>query len=625
MLSRFARLTSCRIAARLLLQAAQFTGLRCRPSTIEDLPALTLWRFALLTLAATCVWHSPVRSEPAPRPNVVLVMTDDQGYGDLGCHGNPALRTPNIDRFYGDSVRLTNFHVSPTCSPTRGALLTGRYANRVGTWHTIMGRSLLQAGERTIADTLRAGGYRTGMFGKWHLGENYPFRPQDRGFDDTLTFGGGAIGNAQDYWGNDYFDDTYLRNGRPERFKGYCTDIWFQEAIRFVEANRDAPFFLYVPTNAPHGPFLVPDRFTRRYAAQGIRSPLAEFYGMIESIDENFGLLIRKLDELGLGDRTIVVFMTDNGSTMGDRAFNAGMRGGKGSEYEGGHRVPFFIRWPAGGISGGRDIDTLAAHIDVLPTIAELAGLTVPRQPSLDGTSLAPLLLGKTTEWPNRTVITDSQRIDFPRKWRKSAVMDRRWRLINGEELYDLQTDSGQSRDVSEGHPEVVSRLRSAYDAWWSDLQPSLSDYARIVLGSESQNPTWLSTHDIHGEVVWLHSQVEAGLRADGFWAVAVERPGLYEIRLRRWPAEVDRPINQRLVRSRKVREGRPESVVDGVTAARLSIGEHDVTQPLAPGGRTATFRLPLRAGPTRLQAWFVHEEGAVHGAYYVGVERIAD
>lgn len=492
-------MTPRRIDAWILFHGVQLPRLHCRASTGVTRLAPPLWRLGLLTLAVACLMLSPARLESARRPNVVLVMTDDQGYGDLACHGNPVLRTPNIDRFYSDSVRLTNFHVSPTCSPTRGALLTGRYSNRVGTWHTIMGRSLLHAGERTIADVLRAGEYRTGMFGKWHLGENYPFRPQDRGFDDTLTFGGGAIGNAQDFWGNDYFDDTFLRNGSPEKFNGYCTEVWFREAIRFIEASRDGPFFLYIPTNAPHGPFFVPDRFTRHYAAQGVQSPLAEFYGMIESIDENFGLLIRKLDELGLSDQTIVIFMTDNGSTMGNRAFNAGMRGGKGSEYEGGHRVPFFIRWPSAGVSGGRDIDILTAHIDVLPTIVELAGLAVPSAPPLDGSSLAPLLLEKPTDWPNRTLITDSQRIDRPRKWRKSAVMDGRWRLINGEELYDLQADSGQARDLSASYPEVVSRLRLAYDAWWSGLQPSLGNYARIVLGSKSQNPTWLSRSRIRG------------------------------------------------------------------------------------------------------------------------------
>jgi len=232
----------------------------------------------------------------------------------------------------------------------------------------------------------------------------------------------------------------------------------------------------------------VPERFSQHYEQLGIDSPLAEFYGMVENIDENFGLLLRRLDELDLADDTIVIFMTDNGSAMGGRAFNAGMRGAKGSEYEGGHRVPFFIRWAGGGISGGRDIDQLAAHVDVLPTLAELAGVQLPRELELDGSSLVPLLREGVGAWSDRILITDSQRVDQPVKWRKSAVMQDRWRLINGEELYDLRTDPSQTADNSREHPGKVARLRQAYEDWWAGLEPSLSRYARIVLGSERKN-----------------------------------------------------------------------------------------------------------------------------------------
>ena len=567
-------------------------------------------------------------SRPAPAmPNVILLMTDDQGYGDLGCHGNAILRTPNIDRFYGDAVRLTNFHVSPTCSPTRGALLTGRDTNRVGTWHTIMGRSLLYRDEVTLADLAWGAGYRTAMFGKWHLGENYPFRPQDRGFHESLTFGGGAIGNAQDYWGNDLFDDTYIRNGVPEKVSGYCTDVWFREALRFIAANRGQPFFLYLPTNAPHRPFAVPERFSQHYEQLGIDSPLAEFYGMVENIDENFGLLLRRLDELDLADDTIVIFMTDNGSAMGGRAFNAGMRGAKGSEYEGGHRVPFFIRWAGGGISGGRDIDQLAAHVDVLPTLAELAGVKLPRELELDGSSLVPLLREGAGAWSDRILVTDSQRVDQPVKWRKSAIMQDRWRLINGEELYDLRTDPSQASDVSQEHPGTVAELRRAYEQWWAGLGPSLTRTARIVLGSERQNPTWLSTHDIHGEVVWLQSQVEEGKHGDGYWAVDVDQAGMYEVRLRRWPVEVDRPIREERPSSGIDDAPPPGSIFAEVSGARLRLGPHDIARPVPADAREVAFRVRLAAGPAKLQAHFLSAEGngTAHTAYYVGVLRVAE
>ena len=221
----------------------------------------------LQTLGAAAGWtlggfhHSPAATSTPGRqapPNVVLVVTDDQGYGDLGCHGNPILRTPNLDALYRRSVRLTDFHVGPTCAPTRASLMTGRYCNRTGVWHTIMGRSLLRRDEVTMADVFAAGGYRTGIFGKWHLGDNYPYRPQDRGFHEVLIHGGGGVGQTPDAWGNDYFDDTYLHNGTPEKFSGYCTDVWFDGAMRFIEDNRDRPFFAYLATNAPHSPYRVP-------------------------------------------------------------------------------------------------------------------------------------------------------------------------------------------------------------------------------------------------------------------------------------------------------------------------------------------------------------------------------
>jgi len=338
------------------------------------------------------------------RPNVVLVMTDDQGYGDLGCHGNDVIVTPNLDKLHARSVRLTDFHVDPTCSPTRSALLTGHYSTRTGVWHTIMGRSLLGKHETTVADIFifSTNGYRTAIFGKWHLGDNYPFRPQDRGFQEVLIHGGGGVGQGPDYWGNDYFDDTYFHNGKEKKFEGYCTDVWFDGALNFIEANKSQPFFCYIPTNAPHGPYNVADKYSKPYRDKGVKGNQANFYGMVANIDENMGRLMRRLKELDLEDNTILIFMTDNGTSGGHAG---GMRGKKGSEYEGGHRVPFFVRWPAGGLDGPGDIGWLSAHVDVLPTLIELCGLKKPRGLAFDGTSLARLLKDKTSKWPDRTLI----------------------------------------------------------------------------------------------------------------------------------------------------------------------------------------------------------------------------
>ena len=251
------------------------------------------------------------------RPNVVFVLTDDQGYGDLGCHGNDVIRTPNLDRHHADGVRFTDFHVGTTCAPTRSGLLTGHDCNSAGVWHTIGGRSLLREDEWTLADALREAGYRTGHFGKWHLGDSQPFRPHERGFERSIYHAGGGIGNTGDPWGNDYFDDTYYVNGDPERFAGYCTDVFFREGLRFIEEHREEPFFCYIATNAPHTPLNVEPRYVAMYRDAVPHEDRARFYGMITNIDENFGALTRRLEELGLADDTIVVFMTDNGTATG--------------------------------------------------------------------------------------------------------------------------------------------------------------------------------------------------------------------------------------------------------------------------------------------------------------------
>ena len=552
---------------------------------------------------------------PARRttPNVVLVITDDQGYGDLGCHGNRIIKTPNLDNLYKRSVRLTNFHVSPTCSPTRAALMTGRYCNRTGVWHTVMGRSLLRKDEVTTADVFSAGGYRTGIFGKWHLGDNYPFRPHDRGFDEALVHGGGGIGNTHDYWGNDYFDDTYFRNGKPEKFEGYCTDVWFAEAMKFIETNKDQPFFCYLPTNAPHGPYRVPQKYAKLYEGKDVN---ANFYGMITNIDENMGRLLGRLKELAIDDNTIVIFMTDNGTSSGHRGaqgYNAGMRNNKGSEYDGGHRVPCFIRWPAGGIEGGLDVGRLTAHIDILPTLIALCGLKRPTAVKFDGRSLVPLLKGGGERWPKRTVITDSQRIDYPEMWRKSAAMTDRWRLINGKELYDMKADPRQQNDVADKFPDVVRKLRKDYESWWADTSKRFDEYCETIVGSDNENPSKLTSHDWHVHGPWNQEQIRQGRELNSFWAVEVARDGEYEISLRRWPQELDAPITAAIEGGKAI----------AAKTARLKIADFDQTKQIAEGASAVKFRAGLRAGKTRLQTWLIDKDGASRGAYYVYVKRL--
>ena len=380
-------------------------------------------------------------------------MTDDQGYGDLACLGNPILKTPNLDQLYSESVRFTDFHVSPFCTPTRAALMTGNHPGYTGAFRTSSGRTMLHRDEKTIANLFADNGYATGMMGKWHLGDNAPHRPQDRGFQDVVWHRCGGVGQASDYWGNDYFDDTYervkagSRVGKFEKFTGYCTDIWFEEGLRFIQQNKDKPFLLYLATNAPHGPYRVEKRWAEPYTGNKQVSN-ANFFGMIANVDHNMGILRDRLQELNIADNTILIFMTDNGTAAGGKfrgldstpvvGFNAGMRGKKSSVYDGGHRVPFFIHWPKGNLSGGKDIETLAAHIDVLPTLADLCGISVSEEFDVDGLSLKPLLDGSQKAWTR-----DHHVVQFhggaggkalpPQPYAFSVVLTERWRLVNSK------------------------------------------------------------------------------------------------------------------------------------------------------------------------------------------------
>ena len=568
------------------------------------------------------------------RPNVILILTDDQGYGDLACLGNPVIETPVMDKLHTESVRLTNFHVGPTCAPTRASLMTGRYCNRTGVWHTVMGRSLLRKDEITIADVFKSGGYKTAIFGKWHLGDNYPFRPFDRGFDEALVHGGGGVSQTPDYWNNDYFDDTYFHNGEPKKFDGYCTDVWFDNAITFIEQNRNKPFFCYMPTNAPHGPYNVAEKYSKPYLEKGLPPARARFYGMITNINENIARLEKRLEELNLRDNTILIFMTDNGTAIGVNTdkqqfvtdgYNAGMRGRKGSEYDGGHRTPCFIRWPNGGIGGGKDIDHVTAHVDILPTLMDLCGIEKAPDHKLDGTSLAPLLANPDAAWPDRILVTDSQRVDEPIKWRKSAVMTDQWRLINGKELYDMKTDPGQKKDVAAEHPDVVAKLRNAYEKWWADVSERFKEYCYIIAGTEHENPTRLTAHDWHYEPMpWNQGYIRKGMISNGFWAVEFAQAGEYEIALRRWPRELDKKINEDIPAKTCIPgvTDLPAGKAFHIQRCKLNIGDQEWEAPVTDDDEEVVFNVNLPKAQTKLQTWFYDRSGEEFGAYYVYITK---
>lgn len=537
------------------------------------------------------------------KPNVVLIITDDQGYGDIGAHGNDVIKTPNLDDLFRRSVRLTDFHVDPTCSPTRAALMSGRYSTNAGVWHTICGRSIMDRDELTIAEIFKANGYRTGMFGKWHLGDAAPCRPQDQGFEIAVHHGGGGVGQTPDYWGNDYFDDTYWHNGTTQEHKGYCTDVWFEEASKFIDNSDDEPFFVYLSTNAPHGPYLVDEKYSDPYSE--LPNPTDKFLGMIANIDENVGKLVNKLRDNELENNTVFIFMTDNGTAQGAKVFNAGMRGKKGSEYDGGHRVPFYIHWPKGDLVGGRDVTQLSAHIDIRPTLVELCGLKEPSGPACDGTSLVKALRGDENTLRDRTLFVHSQRILHPKKWRKSSVMTEQWRLINGAELYDIQKDPGQEKDVAAENAAVVEQLRGSYDQWWKSLQPAIKRTVYVQIGSEAEPRTRLTAHDwlTSGATPWHQNSIRAGAPRSGPWAVEVASEGKYEIVVSRWPEFTNRSME--------------------ASSVRLTIQGQEKTVSLDSEDSSARFELELKKGKTMLQTHLQSSDGKKRGAYYAYVKKI--
>ncbi len=535
---------------------------------------------------------------PAARPNVVLIITDDQGYGDLGCHGNPVLKTPNLDRLHGESVRLTHFNSSPVCSPTRSSLLTGRCNYRTGVVDTYAGRSMMDPRETTLAQMLGAAGYRTGIFGKWHLGDNYPLRPVDRGFQESLVHLGGGIAQPSDpefYDRKDtYFDPVLQRNGAPVKVRGYCTDVFTDAALDFITTPRKTPFFAYVAFNAPHTPLQVPEADAAPYLAAGLDEDTARVYGMIANADRNTGRILAALDDAGLAQNTIVIFMTDNGAQDKDekKRFNAGLRGWKGTVYDGGIRVPFFVRWPEA-FAGNRDMDRIAAHIDVAPTLLDACGALPAKPPAFDGVSLMPLLRdGEAAKtWPDRTLFLQWHRGDAPEPFRNSAVRTQRWKLVDGAELYDMDADPGETGNVAADNPETVGQLRAAYEKWFADVSASRG-YApvRIVVGSDRQNPLTLSRQDWRGEDNWTGDGV-------GHWELTVEKTGEYT-------AEIT------FAKAKKA------------GTARILLGGAEGSAEVAGGAATAVITgLRPAAGDTRLECWL--EQGTErHGMRFVTLKR---
>ena len=494
--------------------------------------------YFLCALSVLCgSLFSTVRAAAAPDdrpPNVVFVITDDQGWFDVGVNGNPHIDTPNMDRLAGEGVRFTHFYATPVCTPTRAGLITGRYFQRTGAIDTYMGRDTLAADEVTVAEVFKQRGYRTGIFGKWHLGRYARYHPNSRGFDEFFGF-------WQYGFINRYMDsDELWHNRRPVATVGYVTDVLTDQAIDFVRRNKARPFFCYVPYNAPHDPHLVDDRWIDKYLKRGLPLRQARIYGMVDVIDQNLGRLLKAIDDEGLRENTVVVFMTDNGGVS--TYHKCGLRGNKGSVYEGGVRVPLFVRWP-GKFPAGATVNAMAQYVDLFPTLCEIIGAPLPAGREIDGKTLLPLLKAGGGESPHEYLFHQWTRVrpEADKNW---AVRDRRYKLVNGE-LFDLQADPGESKNIAADHPDVVKRLRGEFERWFADVTGG-RDYARVPIevGRADENPveldvTWAETAGAAKRVKpsynrYIRDHVTDWTDAGDSirFAIDVTRPGNYEVRL---------------------------------------------------------------------------------------------
>lgn len=557
------------------------------------------------------------------KPNVILIVTDDQGFGDLGYYGNPHVKTPTIDNLAKESVRFDEFLVSPVCAPTRAALMTGRYTLRTGVRDTYRGGAIMATDEITIAEMLKDAGYKTGMIGKWHLGDNYPSRPQDQGFDFTLNHLSGGIGQNGD-WPNAsegnrrYFDPILWKNGKMVKTKGYCSDVFTDEAIHFVEHNKTNPFFLYLSYNAPHAPLQVPDKYydiykdidpsagfendDRPFPAMDkkMKENARKVYAMVSNIDDNLKRLFENLEKTGIKDNTLVIFMTDNGHQH--NRYSAGMRGRKGYVYEGGVRVPSFWRLPSQ-FKGNRDIKTPAAHYDLLPTLADLCYAQLPKDRILDGKSLMPLLNNETSNLEHRTFARSWVR-GGPEKYINISIRKNQYKLvgnteqnadINTFELYNIIDDPYEQNNIATTHAIEAQNLKNEMDTWFDTMVSEknfITDQPAII-GTIHENPTTLNINDA---LFTRNKQLNQDVAA---WKIDVAQAGIYNIKIQ---------LFQKNINNLKL---------------HLKIGDIEITKdiPVLKKGIIYINKITLEKGSTTLTPFITGKNGFYIKPFYVEIK----
>jgi len=590
---------------------------------------------AILTAIAVVPAIGQTRTAPSNnQPNVIIVLIDDQGYGDIGAHGHPFLRTPNMDKLYRESVHFTDFHVAPMCSPSRGQLMTGVDALRNGCTAVCQGRSMVREDIPMLSNYFEKAGYSTGIFGKWHMGDSYPYRPQDRGFQEVLSFRAWGLPSLASNWknstlnqngtGDEYTDPVLAHNGTDIAYQGYSGDIFFTEAMKYMTKCQEnkKPFFVYLPDNLAHAPYRVPSKYSEPYEKigvwNGVKVP-AEYYGMIANIDENLGRLDAFLSKHGMNENTILLFLSDNGTGSAEAAeiYNGGMRGMKADLWDGGHRVPFFFRWPGAEIQHNRDVTELTEAQDIAPTLLELCGIKVDDTHPMDGVSLVPLLRGEPWSYGDRTLPIQYQ-ISGAR-WVAAAVPFKKWRLLEGDHLYNVAKDPHQDSNVADQFPDILKTMSAYYESWHQVAHAEFEKIRYIHLGHPGIPQVILYASDWQGDYCDNPTRLEAG-SARGAWDVEVESNGVYRVELSRWPFEAGKSLREGVKGLSDQCGARP------IASATLNIADVSKTSKTLAGQTLAIFEVSLKSGKTRLETIFGDDKcDPLCGAFYVRVTQLPE
>jgi arylsulfatase A-like enzyme len=539
-------------------------------------------------------------------PNILLILTDNQSYYELGCNGHSIVQTPNIDKFASEGVVFDHFYASPFCSPSRAELLTGKYALRLGIHNTIGGVSFIAASEPLLPGYLKKEGYTSGVFGKWHLGNEYPYNPLYRGFERSFIHDGGGIGQLPDYYGNTHINAHYNNNGEIVPSNGFSSDVLFRKAKNFIEENKDDPFFCFVSTPATHAPWQAHPKKLKELEQRGVKGDNKEMalYSMIENIDDNVGEILKYLDNSGLSENTLVIIATDQGMRYRGLSNPPPEKdfGLPDHVFDRRHHVFCMMQYP-GLTKSSFTIKNLTGIIDIPPTILDVCGIPVPK--TMDGKSLKSLLTGNDNDWDNdRTIIIQCPRQRKRAKNRNVSVKTRKWRLINGKLLFDAEDDPYQLSDVSNQYPKVVDSLNAIYADFWKGLPSEKDVLPRHFIGAKEAPEIRLNAMDWYlGDSPWTQAQI-GKIGYQGTWAVDVVNPGRYQFELRRYPRETSKPIE--------------------ATHAVIKVGDAMAETPLKRSENRAVLNMALDKGSYELQTLFKDEKSSGKteewGTYFVYV-----